>query len=75
MTYQLSPRLINLEGGVLEEPATQYPSVFGNIKFLKDFPYALPTVAIGVIALTTALTSALFLKEVRLVVLLIEYLS
>ncbi|KAH8816962.1 MFS transporter [Xylogone sp. PMI_703] len=52
-----------LLGGVLAEPATQYPSLFGKVKFLRDFPYALPTLCTGTIALSTAVTSALFIKE------------
>ncbi|RFU27859.1 hypothetical protein B7463_g8468, partial [Scytalidium lignicola] len=52
-----------LLGGVLAEPATQYPSLFGKVKFLRDFPYALPTLCTGLIAISTAVTSALFIKE------------
>lgn len=55
-----------LIGGGLSEPATQYPSVFGRIQFLKDFPYALPTFIAGLIGLSTAIISAFFVTEVRL---------
>jgi hypothetical protein len=49
--------------GSLARPAEQYPNVFGKIQFFHDWPYILPTAIAGVIGLTAALTSALFLKE------------
>ncbi|ETS80159.1 hypothetical protein PFICI_07688 [Pestalotiopsis fici W106-1] len=52
-----------LVGGALAEPATQYPGVFGNIAFFKEFPYALPSFAVGGIGLTAVITTALFVKE------------
>lgn len=53
-------------GGLLSEPAKQYPSLFGNVQFFKDFPYALPTFAGGFIGLTAAVISAVFVTEVCL---------
>ncbi|RSM17749.1 hypothetical protein CDV31_003356 [Fusarium ambrosium] len=50
-------------GGVLANPATQYPGSFGKNKFFLEYPYALPGFVTGVISATSALTSALFLKE------------
>ncbi|OCK85277.1 MFS transporter [Lepidopterella palustris CBS 459.81] len=50
-------------GGSLESPAHQYPSVFGRIQFLKDYPYALPTFVTGAIGAVAAIVSALFIKE------------
>jgi hypothetical protein len=29
-------------GGLLADPAGSYPSIFGNVKFLKNYPYAPP---------------------------------
>ena len=29
-------------GGLLADPAGSYPSIFGNVKFLQDYPYAPP---------------------------------
>jgi len=52
-------------GGVLSNPAKEFPSLFGNVQFFKDFPYALPTFITGAIGATAAITSALFIKEVR----------
>ena len=52
-----------LIGGSLSNPADQYPSVFGQVHLFKEFPYALPTFATGVVGATAAVTSALFIKE------------
>lgn len=51
-------------GGMLAAPAEQYPAVFGNIQFFKDYPYALPTFVTGLIGLSAAIISAIFVKEV-----------
>ncbi|KAF2841362.1 MFS general substrate transporter [Patellaria atrata CBS 101060] len=50
-------------GGVLEEPAKQYPRIFGNIGLLKEYPYALPTLFTGVMTAISALVNAIYLKE------------
>lgn len=52
-----------LVGGALAEPATQYPSLFGSVSFLREYPYALPSFAVGVIGFTAVVTSALFVEE------------
>ncbi|KAJ3046788.1 hypothetical protein HK097_000515 [Rhizophlyctis rosea] len=52
-----------LIGGALADPAEQYPGVFGDVAFFKKFPYALSSFVVGFIGLTTAITSALFIKE------------
>ncbi|KAH7170132.1 major facilitator superfamily domain-containing protein [Dactylonectria macrodidyma] len=52
-----------LIGGVCADPAEQYPSVFGGVKFFEDYPYALPGFAIGAISATAFLTTALFMEE------------
>jgi len=52
---------------MLAAPAEQYPAVFGKIQFFKDYPYALPTFVTGLIGLSAAIISALFVKEVCLV--------
>lgn len=53
-----------LIGGIFSEPAKHYPKVFGNIQFFKEFPYALPSFIVSVIAISAAILSILFLKEV-----------
>jgi hypothetical protein len=56
---------LHLLGGALSNPAKQYPSVFGNIQFFKDYPYALPTFVASAIGATVTIICALFVKEVR----------
>jgi hypothetical protein len=51
-------------GGVLERPATKYTSTFGRIQFFYDYPYALPGMVTSSIALSSALTTVFFVKEV-----------
>ncbi|KAJ9142174.1 Major facilitator superfamily transporter [Pleurostoma richardsiae] len=52
-----------LLGGALADPASQYPRLFGGIKFFEKYPYALSSFVVGGIGLTAAITSALFVKE------------
>lgn len=51
-------------GGALARPATEYPSVFGKIKFFHDYPFALPTFVTGSIGMIATITSAIGIKEV-----------
>ncbi|GKT44542.1 efflux pump azaK [Colletotrichum spaethianum] len=51
-----------LLGGVLADPARQYPGVFKS-QFFLDYPYALPSFVVGFIGLTAALTSLFFVEE------------
>jgi hypothetical protein len=53
--------------GALAKPAEQYPSLFGNIQFLKDFPYLLPTLVAGSLSAVAVITTSLFVEEVSLV--------
>ena len=50
-------------GGALVDPATQYPSLFGNVHFLKTFPYSLPGFVVGSMGLTACISSWLFIDE------------
>ncbi|MCJ1225831.1 hypothetical protein MMC12_002480 [Toensbergia leucococca] len=52
-----------LIGGSLSNPADQYPRVFGQIHFFKNYPYALATAVTGTVAASAAIVSALFVKE------------
>lgn len=56
--------LLTSTGGALSNPADQYPNVFGKFQFFKSFPYALPTVATGLVSATAATSTLLFVKEV-----------
>ena len=55
-------------GGALESPAEKF-AFFKDIKFFIDYPYALPTIATGSFGFVAAVISALFIKEVRLLIL------
>jgi MFS family permease len=52
-----------LIGGALADPARQYPSLFGNVRFFLDYPYALPSLAVGAIGLTAVAVTALCVDE------------
>ncbi|RAL67646.1 hypothetical protein DID88_008395 [Monilinia fructigena] len=52
-----------LIGGALSEPAKQYPSIFGGVKFFEEFPFALPTICTGIFSLSSALVATILIKE------------
>ncbi|MCJ1407629.1 hypothetical protein MMC19_001700 [Ptychographa xylographoides] len=52
-----------LIGGALADPAGQYPRVFGEVQFFKDFPYALPTFFTGAVGASATVISWLFIHE------------
>ncbi|KAF3386438.1 putative peptide/nitrate transporter [Penicillium rolfsii] len=52
-----------LLGGALADPATQYPDVFGGVKFFEEYPYALSSLVVASIGATAAVTSACFIQE------------
>lgn len=52
-----------LVGGALAEPATQYPRAFGSVTLFREYPYALPSLAVGSIGFTAVITTALFVEE------------
>ncbi|KAH6619493.1 major facilitator superfamily domain-containing protein [Chaetomium sp. MPI-SDFR-AT-0129] len=52
-----------LMGGALTNPARQYPALFGGIQFLLDYPYALPSFAVGLVGLSAVVVTALFVEE------------
>jgi predicted MFS family arabinose efflux permease len=50
--------------GGLAKPADQYPSVFGKVWFFERFPYAFPTLIVGVVVLIALILSIFVVKEV-----------
>ncbi|EMR83184.1 putative major facilitator superfamily transporter protein [Botrytis cinerea BcDW1] len=50
-------------GGAMSEPAKQYPSLFGGVKFFEEFPFALPTICTGLFALSSTLVATFYIKE------------
>ncbi|KAL8366962.1 hypothetical protein RB595_009145 [Gaeumannomyces hyphopodioides] len=53
----------SLLGGALVDPARQYGGVFARVAFLRDYPYAIPSFAVGALSAVTCVTTALFVKE------------
>lgn len=52
-------------GGALERPAEKYTRIFGY-QFFRNYPYILPGLVTSIVALTAAITTALFVKEVEM---------
>ncbi|KAF2456552.1 major facilitator superfamily domain-containing protein [Lineolata rhizophorae] len=52
-----------LLGGALAKPADQFPSVFGHVKFFRDYPYAPATVVTGALCFSAAIISLFFIDE------------
>lgn len=52
-----------LMGGALAQPATQYPGVFGGVKFLEEYPYALSSLVVALVGGIAAVISAIFIEE------------
>ncbi|KAJ2311814.1 hypothetical protein IWW54_002439 [Coemansia sp. RSA 2705] len=54
-------------GGLLADPANQYPNVFGHIKLFRTFPYLLPCM-VGSVTTMLGLVVGLFKLKETLVV-------
>ncbi|KAK9727657.1 hypothetical protein K7432_001641 [Basidiobolus ranarum] len=52
-----------LLGGLLSEPASQYPSIFGGNEFLIRYPYFLPCAIGACISLAGSIFGAIYLEE------------
>lgn len=52
-------------GGLLSDPASQYPKIFGGNGFFTTFPWILPNLVVGIL-LSTGLISGTIFLEVRL---------
>ncbi|EEH16239.2 hypothetical protein PABG_06326 [Paracoccidioides brasiliensis Pb03] len=50
-------------GGALADPAKKHEKWFGNSKFFKKYPFALPNIAVSVFFVIGIFTGALFLQE------------
>ena len=50
-------------GGLLSRPADQFPRLFGQIEFLKKYPYFLPCAVPATFSATASIVTFLFLKE------------
>jgi hypothetical protein len=59
--------VLTTAGGALADPAKQIGGIFKSIHFFTEYPYALPTFVSGMFGASAAILSALFVKEVGLV--------
>jgi MFS family permease len=50
-------------GGFFASPAERFPSIFGNIAFFREYPFALPNIVAAIFFLISMTTATLFLKE------------
>ncbi|KAK4229149.1 protein zinc induced facilitator-LIKE 1 [Podospora fimiseda] len=55
-----------LIGGALANPARLYPGLFGEVQYFINYPYALPSIAVGAIGFSAVLVT-LFLAEETLI--------
>lgn len=44
MTFNIGVIIGPILGGILSDPAGSYPTLFGKVKFFRDFPYATPNI-------------------------------
>ncbi|KAH9808882.1 major facilitator superfamily domain-containing protein [Melampsora americana] len=63
MTAALGTIVGPVMGGYLAQPAEQYPNLFGNITFLKNYPYFLPCFVAGSTNALAVLLGFIFLEE------------
>lgn len=50
-------------GGALADPVSSYPSIFGNSKLFKTFPYLLPNLVCTAVVIMGLIVGFLFLEE------------
>ncbi|KAF3484023.1 uncharacterized protein GIQ15_03347 [Arthroderma uncinatum] len=50
-------------GGALVNPVEKYPELFGNSRFFKSYPFALPNILSGIFFIVGIVTGFLFLRE------------
>jgi sugar phosphate permease len=65
LTWSVGGIVGPLIGGLLSNPADQYPSVFGNVEFLKKFPYLLPNLAVASLGVTGLIIGYCTLNETK----------
>lgn len=56
MSFNIGVLIGPIMGGLLSNPATAYPRVFGNVQLLRNYPYLLPNLIAAIyLAITTLL--------------------
>lgn len=63
MTFNVGVIVGPILGGLLSDPAGSYPSLFGNVRFFKAFPYATPNIVSALFLATAALAVWLGIEE------------
>lgn len=63
MTFNIGVIIGPVLGGVLSDPAGSYPSLFGHVKFLQDYPYAVPNLVSAVFLFLATMSIWLGLEE------------
>ncbi|KAF3760882.1 MFS general substrate transporter, partial [Cryphonectria parasitica EP155] len=63
MTFNIGVIIGPILGGLLADPATSYPTVFGEVEFFRRFPYALPNIVSAFLLMSAALSAWLRLEE------------
>jgi MFS family permease len=64
MCYNVGVIIGPILGGLLADPAGSYPNIFGNVKFLKQYPYAPPNLLNAFFLLSAAIGTFFGLAEV-----------
>lgn len=65
MTFNIGVIIGPILGGLLADPASSYPNVFGNVGIFRRLPYALPNFVSAFFLLSAAAAAFLCLEEVR----------
>ncbi|RYP77884.1 hypothetical protein DL770_007006 [Monosporascus sp. CRB-9-2] len=50
-------------GGLLSDPASSYPDMFGNVDLFRKFPYAMPNITIAIFLCFSLIAVWMFLEE------------
>ena len=65
MTFNIGVIIGPILGGLLANPAVAYPNLFGQVWWMKKWPYALPNLVSAAFLACSALALLLGLEEVR----------
>lgn len=64
MTFNIGIIIGPVLGGILSDPANSYPSLFGDVEFLKRYPYAAPNLLSAFFLLCAVMAVWMCLEEV-----------
>lgn len=64
MTFNIGVIIGPILGGILSDPAGTYPTLFGNVEFFRDYPYAAPNILSAFFLLCAMSSVWLNLEEV-----------